>query len=117
MKKLPGLDQGNLSDNFAAARDRLNGVLKRLLKIGRFDEYRSVFFNIVTKGVAIIMRRNQLFGRIYVLPNHDVVRDKNRQPILPRPIWNSRLSISRREKMIALVVSLHQVVIESDWRI
>ena len=43
MKKLPGLDQGNLSDNFAAARDRLNGVLKRLLKIGRFDEYRCVF--------------------------------------------------------------------------
>ena len=117
MKKLPGLDQGNLSDNFAAARARLNGVLKRLLKIGRFDEYRSVFFDMVTKRVVIIMRRNQLFGRIYVLPNHDVVRDKNRQPILPRPIWNSMLLISRREKMIAIMVPLHQVVIESDWRI
>src|SRR5699024_5071568 len=33
--KLPWLDQGNLSDNFAAARARLNGVLKRLLRICR----------------------------------------------------------------------------------
>ena len=33
--KLPCLDQGNLSDNFAAARARLNGVLKRLLRICR----------------------------------------------------------------------------------
>ena len=53
--KLPWLDQVTLSDNFAAARARLNGVLKRLLKIGRFDEYRSVFFDMVTKGVVIII--------------------------------------------------------------
>ena len=41
--QLPWLDQGNLSDNFAAARARLNSVLKLLLRIGRFNEYRSVF--------------------------------------------------------------------------
>src|SRR5699024_10769504 len=68
--KLPWLEQVTLRDNFAAARARLNGVLNRLLRNGRFDEYRATFFDMVFKGVAILVRRHQLFGRIYFMPHH-----------------------------------------------
>ena len=83
--KLPWLDQVTLRDKFAAARAWLDGVVTWLIRNGQFDEYRSAFFDMVTKGVATFLRRNHLVGRISVTPQLNVVPDNDRQPTDPTP--------------------------------
>ena len=120
--QLPWLDQGNLSDNFAAARARLNSVLKRLLRIGRFKyEYRSVFrHGHQRRGYYYATKSTFLMDIFHAASRCGARQEPTSDPTTPYLELKAVILEARRVKNFFTEeahVHLHQVVIERVWRI